>query len=148
VPPIGIACWTPLDEDELQRCLQEVSSWEGWELLEEELFHLSDWPERPDDLAEADLARPPVTRGENIWYPLGMPYAVAPELFTQHERARAQVFLRLCPEAARENARHPEWFGAACFRCLRYRRQAGEGSCPTCGEALLSIPLNEETTHD
>lgn len=129
---------------EIKKLLLEISSWDDWYKLEEELFDLESWPGFDLDEIDKMLNRETTKIDGVFWSPTCTHYDVERELEFKYEKLRELVFQKLEPEGAKNNAAHPEWYGKLCVPCSMWTRQYSANTCGKCGCELVLFPLNED----
>lgn len=133
-----------IDNKKLKNEVGNISNWDEWYKIEDELFRLKEWEEADIDTIEKDLERPPETINGYIWESTTTSYDISPEIYHLHEKTRLEVFAMLEPEADVDNKNHHERYGKWCVYCKRWTREYPEDNCPRCGKELLPLPLNED----
>jgi hypothetical protein len=132
-----------MNMDELEERINKLTCWDDWHNLEEELFHLSKWPEKTMEILSAESLRSDLQIDGYCWKPVIDPYSVSPEMQFLYEKIRLLVFSKLEPIAADENSKHPEWYGKWCVFCQIWTETYTKMNCPNCEHELLPIPIND-----
>jgi hypothetical protein len=93
------------------------------------------------------LERADIMLNDVVWHATSIGYKNS-ELYSLYEKARQMVFKKLEPEAALENAAHPEWYGQICNMCEVWTRSHVPTVCAFCGGELVPFPLNDDVVAD
>ena len=123
--------------------INNISDWDEWDKIENEIFRQYEWEETDIDSIEADLERPPENIDGYTWESTTISYDISPEIFYLYEKSILEVFAKLEPEADKVNKMHPEWYGKWCVFCKIWTKDFPKEVCPKCGKELLPLPLNE-----
>ena len=132
------AIWERFDE------LLKNLSWESWSTFEKRHFSpLSDAPTKSaEDFARQERRAPIVVNGV-LWKPVRSADIVDKELKFLSWKLLDIAFAHLEPEAAAENATHPERYDKFCVYCEIRTDARSLLTCPICEHELLDFPLND-----
>lgn len=129
--------------DEFQRIEDDVS-WDSWYEFENHYFtELLDAPSKEQEDLDRQDRRQPLDINGVRWMPVASSQAVNKDIEFWHWKLTAKVFARLEPEAAAENAAHPERYNRFCVYCEIRTGEMSLITCPICEHELLDLPLND-----
>lgn len=129
----------------LKNVIDKINNWEDWKKVQIEIFHVDKWKEASIEMMEESSKRENLFFDGVVWEPFTDPYDVSSELKFIYEKIRLEVFKKLEPDAAKENEKHPEWYGKQCIFCKVVTEEYySKKICPFCGKELLPWTLNND----
>ena len=132
-----------IDEKILLEKISKIDSWDEWNDFEERFFNEDTLERKSNDEWELGLNRDDQIIDGITWHATSINYKNL-HAYYLYEKSRRTVFAKLEPEAAAENAAHPEWYGQICYHCEIWRRSHKPKACSVCGGELLPFTLNED----
>lgn len=131
------------DENALLDKISSLNSWEEWYDFEKKFFNESMLIRKSHEELERSLNRKDRTIDGIDWHAAGCNYTNL-HLYFLYEKMLLLVFAKLEPEAAANNAEHPEWYGKVCYHCEIWTESHDLEICPICSGELLPLPLDAD----
>lgn len=132
-----------LNEKNLLENLEKINSLDDWMEFEENFFSNNILIEKDNEEDSLCMNREDKTIDGITWHATSCGYKNT-DIYFLHEKLSFMVFAKLEPEAAAENAAHPERYGQICCHCEIWTRSHQPKVCPICNGELLPFPLNED----
>jgi len=121
-----------------------IKTWDEWHNFDKRYFKSLVNPEsKSGEEVDRELRRQPITINGILWKPIRKADAIDPDLDFLSQKYSALIFDRLEPEAAADNAAHPERYARWCVYCGLYTKERSPQTCPVCEHELLDLPLND-----
>ncbi|MDM5175617.1 hypothetical protein PO883_00125 [Massilia sp. DJPM01] len=122
--------------------IQDDDSWYEFEKRHFEI--LRDVPSKDLDEIDREYRRKPFILNGILWKPVPKCDLINEDIKFLHWKLRHEIFARLDPEAAAENAAHPERYERWCLYCGICTKEISITTCPICEHELLNLPLNDK----
>jgi len=121
--------------------VHDEEAWSDFEMLH--FAELFDARSKSAEEYERQSRRMPIVLNGARWEPVRSAKVVDKDSEFRFWKISAEIFSRLNPEAADDNAAHPERYDKYCIYCEIRTAERSLSTCPICEHELLEYPLND-----